>query len=145
MRIRLPRWVRRSLLTLSVLAVAGGLVAASGIVPIKASSGHWWLTEKLLKFGQRRSVATHSLGTRAPSQFEPWQVLKGAGHYENGCRPCHGSPDLKVPPIAGAMLPSPPDLPRRIEGRDIEELFYIVNHGLKFTGMPAWPSLERDD
>ena len=25
------------------------------------------------------------------------------------------------------------------------ELFYIVKHGIKFTGMPAWPSHSRDD
>lgn len=145
MKIRLARWMRAPLATLAVLFVVGGLVAASGIIPMKASSGHWWLTERFLKFAQRRSVATHSLGTKVPTQFEPWQVLKGAGHFENGCRPCHGSPDLKNPAIAGAMLPKPPDLSARIEGRDTEELFFIVKHGLKFTGMPAWPSLERDD
>jgi len=143
--IRLAKWVRPSLAVLTVLFVGGLLVAASGIVPMKASSGHWWLTERFLKFGQRRSIATHSLGTKVPTQFEPWQVLKGAGAFENGCRPCHGSPDLKNPAIAGAMLPKPPDLKARIEGRDTKELFFIVKHGLKFTGMPAWPSLERDD
>jgi cytochrome c553 len=26
-----------------------------------------------------------------------------------------------------------------------EQLFYIVKHGLKFTGMPAWPAAGRDD
>ena len=25
------------------------------------------------------------------------------------------------------------------------ELFYIVKHGMKFTGMPAWPADGRDD
>jgi cytochrome c553 len=145
MKIRLARWMRAPLATLAVLGVVGALVAVSGIIPMKASAGHWWLTERFLKFAQRRSVATHSLGTKAPTQWEPWQVLKGAGAFENGCRPCHGSPDLKNPAIAGAMLPKPPDLSLRIEGRDTEELFFIVKHGLKFTGMPAWPSLDRDD
>src|SRR5690606_1964233 len=44
-----------------------------------------------------------------------------------------------------AMTPPPPELSRTVEKWDPEELFYIVKHGIKFTGMPAWPSLERDD
>jgi cytochrome c553 len=71
--------------------------------------------------------------------------LKGAGHYETGCRPCHGSPDLPQPRVARALKPRPPYLGPRIAAWEPEELFYIVKHGIKFTGMPAWPSLDRDD
>jgi cytochrome c553 len=72
-------------------------------------------------------------------------VLKGAGHYETGCRPCHGNPALPQPRIAWKMTPSPPYLPPRIFKWEPDELFYIVKHGIKFTGMPAWPALGRDD
>ncbi|MET0412086.1 MAG: c-type cytochrome, partial [Polyangiaceae bacterium] len=44
-----------------------------------------------------------------------------------------------------AMLPPPPDLSRRAPDYEPRELFYIVKHGIKFTGMPAWPSQSRDD
>jgi cytochrome c553 len=43
------------------------------------------------------------------------------------------------------MTPQPADLLGRIEIYDPGELFYIVKHGIKFTGMPAWPTQERDD
>lgn len=128
-----------------VLAVSGFLVAASGIVSIKASSGHWAITEWFLQFSKRRSVSTHTLGMKVPPLDEPHLVLKGAGHYEIGCRPCHGSPALQHPRIAAAMLPTPPYLPPRVPQWDPEELFQIVKDGLKFTGMPAWPALQRDD
>ena len=128
-----------------VLAIGGFLVAASGIIPIKASSGHWAITEWFLQFSKRRSVSTHTLGTKVPPLDEPHLVLKGAGHYEIGCRPCHGSPALHHPRIAAAMLPPPPYLPERVPQWDPEELFHMVKHGIKFTGMPAWPALERDD
>jgi cytochrome c553 len=130
---------------LTVLGVAGFLVAASGIIPIKASSGHWAITSWFLQFAKERSVATHTLTLKSPSLEEPWLVLKGAGHYEIGCRPCHGSPDLQHPRIAQRMLPVPPYLPQTINRWNREELFYMVKHGIKFTGMPAWPSQERDD
>jgi cytochrome c553 len=130
---------------LAVLAAGGFLVAVSGIVPIKASSGHWPITAWFLHFAMRRSVATYTLGLEAPSLDDPSLVLKGAGHYETGCRPCHGSPELRNPRITRRMTPHPPYLPPVISEWAPDELFYIVKHGVKFTGMPAWPAQQRDD
>lgn len=141
--------MRQRLVTVAVvfggLAVVGALVAVSGVVPIAGSSGHWPVTRWFLEFTKERSVSTHTLGMEPLSFDEPWLVLKGAGHFETGCRSCHGAPGHPVPGVARAMLPSPPELAPRIARWDPEELFYIVKHGIKFTGMPAWPSRDRDD
>jgi cytochrome c553 len=158
MRRLVPRWLleppllvaaRHPWIALGVAAAAaavgGLLLAASGIVPIKASSGHWAITEWVLQVSKRRSVQTHALGIAAPPLEDPSLVLRGAGHYDLGCRPCHGTPRGGRPRVALAMLPPPPELPPRIGTWSSAELFYIVKHGLKFTGMPAWPSQQRDD
>ena len=139
------RWALRIAAIMAVLGLGGFLVAASGIIPINASSGHWPITHWFLQFSKERSVATHSVAIKSPPLDEPWLVLKGAGHYEIGCRPCHGSPEQHHPRIAQRMLPPPPYLAQTISKWEREELFYIVKHGLKFTGMPAWPSPQRDD
>jgi cytochrome c553 len=128
-----------------VMAIGGFLVATSGIIPIKASSGHWAITRWFLQFSKQRSVATHTLGMETPSLDAASLVLNGAGAYENNCRGCHGSPSLQNPRVAQAMLPRPPYLPHTLSRWDSNELFQIVKHGLKFTGMPAWPSQQRDD
>jgi cytochrome c553 len=141
----MKRWLIRIIAVGAVLAGAGFLVAASGIVPLKASGGHWTITEWLLQFSMRRSIATHSLGTDVPDLNDPGLVLKGAGHYEFGCRSCHGAPGERQPRIAKAMLPPPPELVHRIQESNPRKLFHVVKHGLKFTGMPAWPSQHRDD
>jgi cytochrome c553 len=141
----MKRWIVRISGLGVVLAVGGFLVAASGIVPIKASSGHWPITEWFLRFSMKRSIATHSLGVTAPPLDDPALVLKGAGHYEIGCRSCHGAPDFPRPRIAARMTPLPPELSARIRDSNPEKLFYAVKHGIKFTGMPAWPSPHRDD
>lgn len=141
-------WLVRSAKLAAVAGLAGLaglLVMASGVVPIKASSGHFRITEALLDFAKRRSVATHTVGVSLPNLSDRALVLRGAGHYEGGCRPCHGSPELHQPRIARAMTPPPPYLVPRIARWDATELFYIVKHGIKFTGMPAWPAQQRDD
>lgn len=132
-------------LFLILMGIAGLLMSASGIVPIKASSGHWAITRWVLQFSKERSVATHTLGMKTPPLDTPGLVLSGAGAYESNCRGCHGSPALQSPRIAQAMTPRPPYLPHTIPNWDSNELFYIVKHGIKFTGMPAWAAQSRDD
>lgn len=141
----MKRWLYKGVLAALALALGGFLVVASGITPITASSGHWPITAWFLHYAMQRSVRTHSLGVEPPPLHDPRAVLKGAGHYETGCRPCHGSPGERMPKVARGMTPFPPDLPPRIAEWDPEELFYIVKHGVKFTGMPAWPTQQRDD
>ncbi len=144
-RSPLLRWTLRMAVLLTFLGAVGLLVLVSGIVPIKASSGHWAITQAVLHFAKQRSVATHTVGITPPPLDDPALILKGAGHYEIGCRPCHGSPELHHPKIAHRMLPHPPYLPETAPHWKPEELFYMVKHGIKFTGMPAWPSAQRDD
>jgi cytochrome c553 len=142
----MKRWVFRIAAFLAVATLGGFLFAASGIMPIKASSGHWAITAWLLNFAMRRSVVTHTITIKPPALEDQALVLKGAGHYDIGCRPCHGGPDLPQPPrIAQWMTPHPPDLSKTASSWEAEELFYIVKHGVKFTGMPAWPAQQRDD
>jgi cytochrome c553 len=43
------------------------------------------------------------------------------------------------------MLPPPPDLARSMRAWTEQELFWIVQHGIKYTGMPGWIAPERTD
>lgn len=128
-----------------VIGIGAALVAVSGVVPIKASSGHWRITARLLDFAKMQSVATHSLGITPPDLDDDALVLRGAAHYEIGCYPCHGRPGADVPPVMAAMTPPPPALVSRVGRFQPAELFVIVKHGIKFTGMPAWSAQQRDD
>ena len=128
-----------------VAIVGAALLVISGVVPIKASSGHWAITAIMLDFAKIRSVATHSWGITSPPLDDEVLIVRGAGHYENGCLPCHGGPGRVIPPVIAAMTPTPPELRERLSRWRPEELFSIVKHGIKFTGMPAWPAQRRDD
>jgi cytochrome c553 len=141
--------VKHPWLTTAVMAIAALLGAAvmviSGVVPIKASSGHWRITAAFLDFAKTRSVSTHAWGIEAPPLDDEALVLRGAGHYESACLPCHGAPGRKLPPVMAAMTPPPPELTPRLTRWTPAQMFSIVKHGIKFTGMPAWPAQQRDD
>jgi cytochrome c553 len=127
------------------LALCVLFVAWSGLYNVAASQPHWALTRWFLEFGLRRSVATHSAFITAPALDDKDRVILGAGHFDGGCAPCHGAPGGHSDPIVDRMLPAPPELNRAAADWSTEQLFWIVKHGLKFTGMPAWVAQERDD
>ncbi|WP_261333585.1 c-type cytochrome [Rhizobium leguminosarum] len=128
----------------AVLAAAALFVAWAGIIDIRASTGHWRVTDWFLHWVMRSSVRTAALGGHAP-RFTAAMLPLAAGHYETGCAGCHGSPAMPRPATVENMLPPPPDLQHVIATWNDAELFEIVKYGVRYTGMPAWPSLERDD
>ena len=94
----------------------------------------------------RRSVETHSLFVAAPPGLKDRELVGlGAGHFQGGCAPCHGAPGQRSNPIVDRMLPPPPSLTDVVDGWSDKELFWIVRNGIKYTGMPAWVSLDRTD
>jgi cytochrome c553 len=129
------------------LAAAGGLVlfAWSGIYNVAASRGHFAFVRWLLEFGMRNSVELHASLIKVPELNDPSLVERGVGHFHVGCVPCHGAPGIPANQIAQHMLPHPPELSSAVPNWRPNELFWIVKHGLKYTGMPAWPAPSRDD
>ena len=133
-----------ALISICAAATAAFLFAWSGVYSIAASSGHLAVVSKFLQFGMQNSVATYAVGIEAPP-LGPAHVEQGMLYFQSGCAPCHGAPGLSRNPVALGMLPQPPDLTRVSDDWSDAQLFWIVKHGIKYTGMPAWPAPSRDD
>jgi cytochrome c553 len=129
----------------AVLGVGALLFAWSGIYNVAASRDHIGITTAFLELALRSSVRTQSLGIDPPMLDDDQLVALGAAHFHSGCAPCHGSPLASTPPPFENMLPAPPSLSNAAEAWTDAQLFWIVKNGLKFTGMPAWPAIERND
>jgi len=122
------------------------LVAAwIGFFNVGASTGHWKITEWFLHFAMRSAVRTYALAVESPERLPREGIQPAAAHFARGCAICHGAPGEPRSPVARAMLPQPPDLSRVVGTWKDAELFRIVKHGVRFTGMPAWPNQARDD
>lgn len=142
-RLRLAAWGFAA--GIGTVAVGLGLVAASGIYNVAATKPHFRFVDHLIEFALRRSISLHSLGVRPPDLTDPALARLGREHFVTGCAPCHSTPGHARHPIARGMLPSPPRLEDAAGRWETRELFWIVRHGLKFTGMPAWTGRDRDD
>ncbi|MEO9596007.1 c-type cytochrome, partial [Rhodopirellula bahusiensis] len=136
---------KRALIACCVLGILGTVVLVSGVVPVKASSGHWQITRWFLNFASDRSVRFHSRGVEPPKESGLMNVRLGAVVFQSNCRFCHGLPGEEQPPVAKGMTPTPPRLDVALLKKEPRELFYIIQHGVKFAGMPAWPVQTRPD
>lgn len=138
------RYVAGGLVLLPFLAVFGAWL---GVFNVGAASGHWKVTDWLLHFAMKSSVRTYALPIDAPETLPVEGLEAAAGHFERGCAICHGSPAVERSAAVREMLPEPPDLSVVLatDKWTDAQLFRIVKKGVRFTGMPAWPTQHRDD
>jgi cytochrome c553 len=140
------RWFAAGFAALAAAAACSAVfVAWLGVYNVAASEGHWYIIDRFLRFGMENSVEARAPNITPPELDDPDLVRLGAGHYYAGCAYCHGAPGQPITPISQDMLPSPPNLKEQVGEWTDQELFWLVKHGLKYTGMPAWPAQERDD
>lgn len=67
-------------------------------------------------------------------------------HYQEMCRYCHGVPEYAPKEFASGLYPSPPEM---TDGHVQEEwkssqIYWIIKHGIKITGMPAFGPTHSD-
>jgi len=74
-----------------------------------------------------------------PVAESPEVVRAGLEHWADHCASCHGNDGSGDTEIGRGLYPRAPDMRQR-ETQDLTdgELFYIIEHGVKLTGMPAW-------
>jgi mono/diheme cytochrome c family protein len=134
------RAVIASLLIAALLAALGaGAVISAGVYDVAATAPHWRVTTWLLETARIRSIKAQAAGIPVPHGLDdPAKVLIGVGHYAAHCAVCHGAPGVPKGDIGRGLSPPPPDLAKAAPLYSPAELFWIVKHGIKMTGMPAW-------
>jgi len=141
MALRLPLWLKLAISWAAGLATVG--VVALGVVlfgffDTTASTPHpaliAWATHMTMQKAVRRNAA---LMAPAP-KFTQADVQRGFVIYDAHCALCHGGPgDARAEWISG-MTPAPPFLLDTARQWTPNQLYWIVRHGVRMTGMPAW-------
>jgi mono/diheme cytochrome c family protein len=120
-------------------AVGGAGFIYSGLYDVAASTPHWSATTWLLKTARARSIAYHAAGVMAPPGLDDTAMIEaGVAHFAAHCAICHGAPGVPRGDIAKGLYPSPPGLSRAAVEYGAGELFWILKHGIKMSGMPSW-------
>lgn len=145
-----------SVLWLSFLfLVFAGVFLYSGFYPVGADRPHFAATHWILETARERSVARASASISVPPLEDPELLLMGAADYHEMCSSCHLRPQLQQTDLSLGLYPTPPNLtqserwqkatadPMQME-REARRQFWIIKHGIKASGMPAW-GITHDD
>jgi mono/diheme cytochrome c family protein len=126
--------------------LGAGAVIYAGLYDIAATTPHWPVTAWLLETARTRSIKAQAAGIVVPPGLEdPAKVIIGVEHYAAHCAVCHGAPGVPKGDIAQGLYPPPPDLAKAAPLYTPAELFWILEHGIKMTGMPAWSDHSDDE
>jgi mono/diheme cytochrome c family protein len=136
------RWVA-GIFAISVGLGAVALYFGAGAYDMGADAPHWEVTRRAIELVRDRSIAAHAKNIDLPELQDEQLVSKGAGQYAAMCVNCHLAPGMKDSEIRPGLYPQPPNLSeQRI---DPKRAFWVVKHGLKMSGMPAWGIGHDDD
>src|SRR6266850_397323 len=80
-----------------------------------------------------------------PGLDDAARIPMGTEHFAAHCAVCHGAPGVPKGDIANGLYPQPPDLAVTVSAYSDGELFWILKHGIKMTGMPAWADHSDDE
>jgi Cytochrome C oxidase, cbb3-type, subunit III len=73
-------------------------------------------------------------------------VEVGGTHFGLGCGICHGVDGRAQTPSGQWMYPRAADLTsKRVQSYSDQEMFWIINNGIRSTGMPGFGKLETPD
>jgi mono/diheme cytochrome c family protein len=74
-----------------------------------------------------------------PVQATDEVIAVGMSHYADHCAACHANDGSGETQIGLGLYPKPPDMRQdATQSLTDGELFYIIENGVRLTGMPAW-------
>jgi mono/diheme cytochrome c family protein len=133
-------------LTVLPLAILIALIPiiGSGLIDPAADRPHSRPVHWVLEMLRKRGVATRANDLEVPDLTAPILIRSGAGNYDAMCAGCHLKPGTRDSELHRGLYPRPPALASMTAPTTPQHAFWIIKHGIKASGMPAW-GLSMDD
>jgi mono/diheme cytochrome c family protein len=131
------------LITICLVGVYG--FVHSGIFNVAATNKDSPLIAWLLHTTMEKSVERRAQNIEVPDINKNEMILAGLSDYVEMCAQCHGEPDKPSSILTQGLNPAPPDLEHLAEGGTAAEMFWIINNGIRMTGMPAFGKTHEAD
>jgi mono/diheme cytochrome c family protein len=130
---------------LVLIAAAAALLVYAGVYNVAADIPHSQPVYWLLQTVRPRSIAVRARDIVVPADLDnPKRIASGASEYREMCSRCHLAPGMERTEISRGLYPRAPELRRGSQLTQAEE-FWVVKHGIKATGMPAWGVTHDDE
>jgi mono/diheme cytochrome c family protein len=135
----------RTLLRIILIPIAiGAIVLAAGSLFIKgkgfSARDEPTRIEAMIAMQARKlAMPGDARDRKNPVAPSPQVVEAGLAHFADHCAVCHANDGGGDTPIGRSLYPKAPDM-RKAPTQELTdgELFYIIENGVRLTGMPAW-------
>jgi mono/diheme cytochrome c family protein len=88
---------------------------------------------------RRLSIPSRAREVKNPVQVSPEVLSAAMEHWADHCATCHGNDGRGTALIGKGLYPKPPDMTSAATQQLTDgELYYIIENGIRFTGMPAF-------
>jgi mono/diheme cytochrome c family protein len=134
------RFLRDALITLAVATIvllAVGYVSLNDLFFASAPPGP--VETSLARRARNLAIPADARQARNPfaGQKDAWR--EALDHYAEHCESCHAYDGHGGGEVGRYLNPRTPDMTlARTQQLTDGELFYIIQHGVRWTGMPAW-------
>lgn len=139
--------IRHVLATTAILLIgaasAFALFVWSGVYSFAADEPHTAFVHAVLETMRERSIGTRAHDVAIPDLGDEKRIVQGAGNYNAMCVGCHLAPGMGGTELSKGLYPVPPNLSQ--EKVDPEHAFWVIKHGIKASGMPAWGKSMSDE
>ena len=134
----------RAFLVIALFAAVLGVMAFVA-VDVSGEAEPWWLEKRLasvflgLKLRANRST---KLSPLTPTEQD---LEKGSDIYREQCGFCHGMTRGRIAPFGRSLSPRPPQFVIEPAHGPTWMDAYVIQHGVRWTGMPAFRGLSETD
>jgi mono/diheme cytochrome c family protein len=127
-----------------VIALAAGVWLIRGGISAKATPGEFETT--LARRARTLAIPRSAREMRNPVPLTPQVLAGGREHFADHCAICHANDGSGDTEVGRNLYPRPPDMRQpATQSLPDGELFYIIENGVRLTGMPAWRLHEGTD
>jgi mono/diheme cytochrome c family protein len=128
-------WVVAGLVGLATIG-AGVWMLQAGVGTRTAPSA---LETSVARTARHTLIPASARNRSNPATATPETIREGMEHWADHCAPCHGNDGSGDTDMGRGLYPRAPDM-RTPATQNLSdgELFYIIENGVKLTGMPAW-------
>jgi|SRR5688572_7230885 len=126
------------LLTLA-LGLAALVFVWLGSRGISARAEPGWIETAVAQTMRRLAIPSVDRSRENPVAVTPEIIAAGMGHYADHCASCHANDGSGKTEIGQGLYPKAPDMRlAATQSLTDAQLFYIIENGVRLTGMPAW-------
>jgi mono/diheme cytochrome c family protein len=131
----------------AVLLISGGaaywLISANGF---SARTSPTKVERLVMRALHRWSVPPGARTATNPVTFTPEVWAESRAHFADHCASCHGNDGRGDTTMGRNLFPKAPDMRlASTQNKTDGELYWIIENGIRLTGMPAWGKGGLDD